>query len=87
MSKTDVAEYQARRTALINEDRALRPDHATTDRSTVELQADKLVRELRAEEALSVWGAEHEDVQHAFPGMEFLTGEYQLVRFFEVITL
>ncbi|KAJ7632900.1 hypothetical protein FB45DRAFT_913828 [Roridomyces roridus] len=67
------AEYMEQRTALINHDRSLRPDHSRTP-TEVEARADKIVRELRAAEAVSVWGAEHEGVPHPFPGMEFLTG-------------
>jgi adenosine deaminase CECR1 len=76
MSLNDIAEYQAKRAAFINEDRALRRDYArSANRSAVELEADKVIRKIRAIEASSIWDGEHENIQHPFPGMEFLTGE------------
>jgi adenosine deaminase CECR1 len=70
-----VAEYQAKRAAFIVEDRALRRDHArSANRSTAELKADEVIRQIRAIEASSIWDGEHENIQHPFPGMEFLTG-------------
>jgi adenosine deaminase CECR1 len=75
MSHVDIAEYQAKRSSFINEDRALRPDHARlANRSAVEVEADKVIREIRALEASLIWDGEHENIQHPFPGMEFLTG-------------
>jgi adenosine deaminase CECR1 len=75
MSLHDIAEYQTKRTAFINEDRALRRDCAgSANRSAVELEADKVIRQIRAIEASSIWDGEHENIQHPFPGMEFLTG-------------
>lgn len=44
------------------------------NRFPTEIEADKIIRELRAAEAISVWDAEHETIEHPFPGMEFLTG-------------
>lgn len=80
-SDTQFAQYQAKRAALINQDRALRPDYVTSaNHSPVELQADKIVRTIRSEEAISVWAAEHDDVPHPFPGMEFLTGNIIILR-------
>ena len=70
-----IADYKAKRAAFIHEDRALRPDHArAANRSHVEVKADKIIREIRAFEASSIWDGEHENIQHPFPGMEFLTG-------------
>ncbi|KAJ6597115.1 hypothetical protein DFH09DRAFT_1258787 [Mycena vulgaris] len=69
----DFTQYKEQRAALINLDRSLRPDHSTQV-SAAEAKADKIVRELRASEAISIWGVEHEGVPHPFPGMEFLTG-------------
>ncbi|KAJ7444882.1 hypothetical protein FB451DRAFT_1293716 [Mycena latifolia] len=69
----DFAQYKDQRAALINLDRSLRPDHSTKV-SAAEAKADRIVRELRASEAASIWGTEHEGVPHPFPGMEFLTG-------------
>ena len=75
MSQSILAEYQAQRTALIKQDRALRPDHSNANkRTTAELKADYLLRKLRATEASSIWASEHENIPHPFPGMEFLTG-------------
>jgi adenosine deaminase CECR1 len=75
MSQSDVAEYQTKRVAFINEDRAFRPDHANAARrSAIEVQADKVVRQIRAFEASFIWDAEHDNIEHPFPGMEFLTG-------------
>jgi adenosine deaminase CECR1 len=72
MSQSDVAKYQIKRSAFINEDRALRPDHTNpARRSATEMEADKIVRQIRAFEASSIWNGEH---GHPFPGMEFLTG-------------
>lgn len=75
MSQSILAEYQAQRSALIKQDRALRPDHANADKHTpAELKADNVLRKLREAEALSIWAGEHENIPHPFPGMEFLTG-------------
>jgi adenosine deaminase CECR1 len=75
MSQSDIAEYQAKRATFINEDRALRPDYArSANRSVSEMEADKVIRQIRAFEASSIWDGEHETIQHPFPGMEFLTG-------------
>lgn len=75
MSQNHIADYQAKRAAFISEDRALRPDYArAAKRSAIEVEADKVIRQIRAFESSSVWGGEHENIQHPFPGMEFLTG-------------
>ena len=82
MSQHDmrVADYQAKRAALIDDDRALRPDYArAANFSTAELTADTIVRSIRTAEATSVWDAEHANVPHPFPGMEFLTGTHLVV--------
>lgn len=74
-SDIQLAGYQAKRAALINEDRALRPDYTRkANQSSIDLEADKIVRSIRAAEAISVWASEHADIPHPFPGMEFLTG-------------
>lgn len=71
-----VEEYSSRRSQLIEEDRSLRLDRAKLQCLTsVEAQAERIVRALRAEEANSLWGQVHEDIQLPFPGMEFLTGK------------
>ncbi|KIJ69089.1 hypothetical protein HYDPIDRAFT_79661 [Hydnomerulius pinastri MD-312] len=70
-----LADYLQRRAELINEDRALRVDYARAATVTpTELKADEVVRAIRAKEATTIWGDEHDDVPHPFPGMEFLTG-------------
>ncbi|KAI6028501.1 Metallo-dependent hydrolase [Pisolithus orientalis] len=71
---TPLEEHTQKRAALINADRALRVDHARLPHS-MELCADKITRRIRTEEATTVWGVEHENVPHPFPGMEFLTGK------------
>ena len=71
----DIADYKAKRATFIQEDRAHRRDHArAANRTAVEVEADKVIREIRAFEASSIWDGEHENIQHPFPGMEFLTG-------------
>jgi adenosine deaminase CECR1 len=42
--------------------------------SSTEVQADKIVRKIRALEADSVWAVDNPNISHPFPGMEFLTG-------------
>ncbi|KIM79690.1 hypothetical protein PILCRDRAFT_74115 [Piloderma croceum F 1598] len=89
MSQSDVAEYNARRAAFINDDRALRPDYANAaGRSAVEIAADRVIREIRAFEASSIWDGEHQNIQHPFPGMEFLTGGDVIIqtRLFKILT-
>ena len=77
MSFTD---YLQRREKLIAEDRALRVDRVRTNYTAAELKADEVVRAIRAREAVSVWGVEHEDVPHPYPGMEFLNGMTLILR-------
>ncbi|KAL4266131.1 metallo-dependent hydrolases superfamily protein [Pleurotus pulmonarius] len=72
-------QYAKAREALIAEDRRLRRD-SSRESSEVELKADKVVRDIRAAEAVSVWWAEHPDIPHPFPGMEFLTGKSVIVK-------
>ena len=72
----DIQDYFSRRAALIQEDKHLRRENNLLQSLTKnELAADKIVRHIRAEEAASIWGVEHEhgEFQHLFPGMEFLT--------------
>ena len=81
MSSIDLSAYLADRDKLIKQDRALRVDAVKLDNlSTTEARADEIVRALRAEEAVSVWGAEHQDIEHPFPGMEFLTSKSVILR-------
>jgi adenosine deaminase CECR1 len=71
-------EYLGKRRELISEDRAARLDSGR-QQTTLSESADKLVRDIRAAEAVSVWSAESkeavgDDNTHLFPGMAFLTG-------------
>ena len=70
-----LAEYQAQRASLIDNDRSLRRENLTVHlRSDKELEADRIVRKIRAKEAETIWKEEHPSIPHPFPGMEFLTG-------------
>lgn len=84
MTKTTIQAYFEARDALIAEDRAKRVDHGRYY-SAAELSADQILRKIRAEEAVSVWGQGEEEISvyrpnddtpgpNVFPGMEFLTG-------------
>ncbi|EKM82478.1 hypothetical protein AGABI1DRAFT_68123, partial [Agaricus bisporus var. burnettii JB137-S8] len=76
MASTSIKEYMKQRNELIHEDRKLRRDYYTTrPRSTLENEAEKIIYQLRREEAESIWQEDHPDVLHPFPGMEFLTGK------------
>jgi adenosine deaminase CECR1 len=69
----DIQDYFSRRVALIQEDRSLRRENDLLLSLTAnESAADKIVRRIRAKEEVSVWGVEHDEVPHIFPGMEFL---------------
>ena len=74
MPYSSVAEYQEKRSAFIDEDRALRRDRESAKRSLAEVAADQFVREIRAAEEASIWRQGHDNITHPFPGMEFLTG-------------
>jgi adenosine deaminase CECR1 len=80
MSTLDLAAYQEARAALIKEDRYLRRD-LHIKRSDAEVRADQIIRDIRAEEASTIWMQEHESVLHPFPGMEFLTGASFLIAY------
>ena len=73
--------YLSKRDQLILEDRALRPDHTTSHVLTPdERRADEIIRNIRAEEADTVWSLDRKSChlhgsQQMFPGMEFLTCE------------
>ena len=68
--------YMFSRTNLIAEERSRRRDSTyKANLSTVEKQADLVIRQIRKEEADTIWNAKHEDIPHVFPGMEFLTGK------------
>jgi adenosine deaminase CECR1 len=76
MSAVAVLEmYNRQRLEFIQDDRSRRRDltqHANV--TNAEAIAERVFRDLRAAEAVAVWAAEHKDVPHPFPGMEFLTG-------------
>lgn len=57
-------------------------------RSDKEIEADKIVRKIRALEAETIWRQDYPDVQHPFPGMEFLTGKKIIMktRIFEILS-
>ena len=77
MSTSELVTYQRERAALIVEDRSLRRDRLVRP-SPLELQADQAVRNIRAEEASSIWQQGNDSIPHPFPGMEFLTGVYEV---------
>ncbi|KAJ7510093.1 hypothetical protein B0H11DRAFT_2152419 [Mycena galericulata] len=85
--QADFAQYKEQRAALIDLDRSLRADHLRKV-SAAEVKADKIIRDLRSAEAVSVWGADHDGVPHPFPGMEFLTGRSIILKtkLFEILT-
>lgn len=69
------------RQQLIAEDRANRLDQDNLHEfGEHHARADAIVRRIRAEEAISVWGPDNHafhgegDATHLFPGMAFLTG-------------
>ena len=70
-----ITEYNEKRRELIADDRSLRLD-SQHKYSATELEADRIVRSIRAQEAEAVWSADYPDIPHPFPGMEFLTGLY-----------
>ena len=70
-----ITEYNEKRRELIADDRSLRLD-SQRKYSATELEADRIVRSIRAQEAETVWSADYPDIPHPFPGMEFLTGLY-----------
>ncbi|KAK0471782.1 hypothetical protein IW261DRAFT_1424868 [Armillaria novae-zelandiae] len=72
---TELADYKAKRKELITKDHSLRLDILDEDKlSALEIEADGLMRSIRATEAVSVWSADYPSIPHPFPGMEFLTG-------------
>ncbi|KDR73569.1 hypothetical protein GALMADRAFT_251310 [Galerina marginata CBS 339.88] len=86
---SSLAEYEAQRASLIEDDRALRREYLTSNsRSEKEIGADKIVRRIRASEAETIWKEEHSSIPHPFPGMEFLTGKSIIVKtqLFEILS-
>ncbi|KAH9165420.1 hypothetical protein EDB89DRAFT_2116089 [Lactarius sanguifluus] len=85
----DTQDYFSKRAALIQEDRSLRRENNSLHLLTNnELAADKIVRNIRAEEAVSIWGVERDEFPHLFPGMEFLTSKRIIdqTKIFEIIS-
>lgn len=77
MSDGLFSQYMSQRSSLITEDRSLRREFLSSNlksRSSKEIEADKLIRQIRAHEAETIWKEEYPNIPHAFPGMEFLTG-------------
>ncbi|KAF8969728.1 hypothetical protein BDZ97DRAFT_1794869 [Flammula alnicola] len=88
-SSASISDFQAQRTALIENDRSLRREYLPTNkRSDKEIEADKIVRRIRALEADTIWKEEHPSIPHPFPGMEFLTGKSIIMktRIFEILS-
>jgi len=90
-------EYLKRREQLIQEDRGQRIDALRKDSLTdLEVRADAIVRDIRSNEATSVWGHESKTIfdydpedksPNVFPGMEFLTARDTIVhtRLFKIL--
>ncbi|KAK1217396.1 hypothetical protein PQX77_019936 [Marasmius sp. AFHP31] len=85
---TQLEQYNAQREELIKSDRALRRDHQVASLSAVEIEADQIIRKIRAAEANSIWNLDYPSVPHPFPGMEFLTGREIIVKtkLFKILT-
>ncbi|EPQ58065.1 adenosine deaminase-like growth [Gloeophyllum trabeum ATCC 11539] len=81
MSPPSVGEYLSKRDAFINDERSLRREHARLNAlSDAEAQADTVVRQIRADEAKTIWTDDNENMPHVFPGMEFLTSRDLIVK-------
>ncbi|KAI0820230.1 Metallo-dependent hydrolase [Trametes gibbosa] len=86
--------YLSRRQQLIADDKALRVDTVyQASLSADESRADKVLRRIRASEAVSVWStAQPQKPQHGsqklFPGMEFLTARETIIgtQLFDVLS-
>ena len=78
MASTPFSDYQSLRSALIDEDRSLRREFLPSNmnlRTDKEIEADRIVRRIRALEAETIWKQDYPSIPHPFPGMEFLTGQ------------
>jgi len=71
-----LSEYESQRASLIDEDRSLRREFSVyaSLKSDKEVEADRIVRKIRALEAETIWKDDYPNIPHPFPGMEFLTG-------------
>ena len=59
----DIQTYNERRATLIAQDRSLRIDSKrAANYTTLEKKADEFIRRIRAAEAETIWGVEHEDI-------------------------
>lgn len=75
MAPLGIEAYQAKREALINDDRSFRRENIwKSQRPAAEIRADECIRNLRAYEASTIWKVESDSIPHPFPGMEFLNG-------------
>ncbi|CAA7271498.1 unnamed protein product [Cyclocybe aegerita] len=84
-----LAQYKSQRAALIAEDRSHRREFRRTNlRSEQEIEADSIVRRIRAAEAETIWKEDHSSIPHPFPGMEFLTGKAIIMKtkLFEILS-
>ncbi|KAF8598474.1 adenosine deaminase-like growth [Ceratobasidium sp. AG-I] len=76
---SQLEEYNARRKALIYEERALRFDSkAIAGATPQELRAAEIVNQLRAREAQEIWSSSTEKL--TYPGMEFLVAKETIVQ-------
>jgi len=74
-SNIDPTDYQMQRASFIDEGTSLRREFLSAHlRSVKEIDADRIVRKIRALEAETIWKQDHPTIPHPFPGMEFLTG-------------
>ncbi|KAF5373693.1 hypothetical protein D9758_000762 [Tetrapyrgos nigripes] len=85
---SSLSEYTKQRDELIKVDQAQRADRKRGPLSPAEALADKVIRDLRAVEATTLWSAEHPSIPHPFPGMEFLTGRNIIMqsKLFEILS-
>lgn len=73
---SSLTEYDKQRLSFITDGLSLRRETLTADlRTDQEVEADKVVRKIRAMEAETIWKADYPSIPHPFPGMEFLTGK------------
>ncbi|EIN07184.1 adenosine deaminase, partial [Punctularia strigosozonata HHB-11173 SS5] len=82
-------QYLEQRTQLINEDRARRVDSHlfNLQGDSTAARADAIVRDIRKFEADSIWSQDYEDIDHVYPGMEFLTARHiiEKTKLFELL--
>ena len=72
-----VSDYLKARTEFIDSERSLRKDYELLKNATDdELQAEKIIRQIRVLEQNEIWSEEHIGVPNVFPGMAFLSGMF-----------